>query len=70
MIELYLQIERGVSVIPKSFNKTRMGQNLDIFDIKIDDEDMRCLNSLDRNVRICDFIESINSLDYPFSQEF
>ena len=47
-----------------------MGQNLDIFDIKIDDEDMRCLNSLDRNVRICDFIESINSLDYPFSQEF
>ena len=66
MIELYLQIERGVSVIPKSFNKTRLGQNFDIFDIKIDDEDMRYLNSLDRNERYCDLYWFKDSPDYPF----
>ena len=43
-----------------------MGQNLDIFDIKIDDEDMRYLNSLDRNERYCDLYWFKDSPDYPF----
>ena len=43
-----------------------MGQNFDIFDIEIDDEDMSYLNSLDRNERYCDLYWFKNSPDYPF----
>ncbi len=42
-----------------------MGKNLDIFDIEIDDNDMKYLNSLDRNESYCDQYYFDNP-DYPF----
>nr|CAH0103680.1 unnamed protein product [Daphnia galeata] len=64
------QIERGVSVTPSSFNKTHMGQNFDIFDLKIADEDMKYIDSLDCNRRSFDFGPYKESPDFPFNIEF
>ena len=46
-IILKLHIQRGVIPIPKSSNKERIKENLDIFDFNISDEDMKAINSLD-----------------------
>ncbi|KAK1288679.1 hypothetical protein QJS10_CPB19g01603 [Acorus calamus] len=38
--------EQGVSFLPKSFNKGRLKENMEIFDWKLDDEDLEKLNHI------------------------
>lgn len=40
-------IERGVAVIPKSVNKGRMIENIDVFDFELTADDMHTIQSLD-----------------------
>lgn len=40
-------VQRGVVVIPKSVHKERMGQNLDIWDFALSEEDMKEISGLD-----------------------
>lgn len=40
-------IQRGVVVIPKSANRNRMAQNLDVFDFALSDDDMKQIATLD-----------------------
>lgn len=40
-------IQRGVVVIPKTVNKERMKQNLDLFDFELSDQDLVEIQSLD-----------------------
>ncbi len=47
-----------------------MGQNFDIFDLKIADEDMKYIDSLDCNRRSFDFGPYKESPDFPFNIEF
>ncbi len=47
-------VQRGTSVIPKSSNPVRIKQNLDLFGFSLDDDDMKKLKSLDRNMRFND----------------
>lgn len=42
-------MQRGIVVIPKSVHKARMAENFDVFDFKLDDDDMKLMSSLDKN---------------------
>jgi len=46
-VTLRFLIQRGVSVLPKSVQKERMIQNMDIFDFKLSQEDMDRIKILD-----------------------
>lgn len=48
-IILRWHIQRGVVVIPKSTHKTRMEENLQIFDFVLEPEDMSRISVLDKN---------------------
>lgn len=48
-IILRWHIQRGVVVIPKSTHKTRMAENLDIFDFALEQADMDQISTLDKN---------------------
>jgi methylglyoxal/glyoxal reductase len=53
-IVLRWDIQHGVSAVPKSADKERQQQNLDIFDFQIEEPDMERLNKLNENFRIVD----------------
>lgn len=40
-------IQRHIAVIPKSIHKERMRENMDVFDFRLTDEDMKAIRSLD-----------------------
>ncbi|CAK9162140.1 unnamed protein product [Ilex paraguariensis] len=46
MVSLRWVYEQGVSLVPKSFNKERMRQNLQIFDWSLTQEESHKINQL------------------------
>ncbi len=46
-VALRWNVQRGVTVIPKSTHRARMEQNLDIWDFRLTDEDMAAIAPLD-----------------------
>lgn len=44
-------MDRGFIVIPKSVNKDRLQQNMEIFDFKLSKEDLDKINALNTNFR-------------------
>jgi len=46
-------IERGFIVLPKSVTPERVQANADIFDFQLDDDDLRQLAKLDKDLRTC-----------------
>lgn len=70
-IALRHTIQKGVAVIPKSTNPQRIKDNIQLFDWKLDTEDIAALGSLDQGNegRICDFtfLPGINKHpEFPF----
>jgi len=47
-------LQKGVVTIPKSVHPERIRSNAEIFDFEIEEEDMKRINSLDRNYRLGD----------------
>ena len=47
-------IQDGWSTIPKSTNPERLKENLQVINIKLDEEDMKSLESLNRDYRFLD----------------
>ena len=45
-------IEHGVIPIPKSVKKERIEENIDVFDFKLNDDEMKSLNSLNINLHV------------------
>ncbi|MBV9528231.1 aldo/keto reductase [Sphingomonas sp.] len=45
-------IERGLIVIPKASSEGRLRENLDVFNFRLDDDDMRQIATLDRGTRV------------------
>lgn len=41
-------LDNGLIVIPKSVRPERLGENIDVFDFRLDDDDLRRLRALDR----------------------
>uniref|UniRef100_A0A1Y1LN60 NADP-dependent oxidoreductase domain-containing protein n=1 Tax=Photinus pyralis TaxID=7054 RepID=A0A1Y1LN60_PHOPY len=67
-IAIRYQIERGVVVIPKSFNKKRQAENFGVFDFHLPSEDVAKIDGLNENLRFITFIPSVRSHKfYPFS---
>lgn len=56
-VSLRWAVQRGLSVIPKSMNEERMGQNLDILSFSLTEDQMKQINALDRNHRYNDLME-------------
>jgi 2,5-diketo-D-gluconate reductase A len=49
-VSLRWHIQRGIVAIPRSSQKTHMAENLNIFDFKLDESDMKLIASLDQNI--------------------
>lgn len=50
-IVLRWNLQKGIIVIPKSVKKERIESNAQLFDFEIDDEDIKAIDHLDRNLR-------------------
>ena len=46
-VALRWNVQRGVSILPKSIHKDRMEQNISIWDFALSDEEMKKIDSLD-----------------------
>ncbi|GFG35858.1 hypothetical protein Cfor_07266 [Coptotermes formosanus] len=52
-IVLRYLIQHGTVPIPKSSNKKRLQENIDIFNFELSEQDVAAIDSLNRNARIC-----------------
>lgn len=51
-VALRFNVQRGIVVIPKTINKKRMEENLDILDFSLSAEDMSQIKQLDENTSL------------------
>ena len=49
---LRYQVDRGIICLTKSVKEERISSNFNIFDFKLDSEDLKAIDSLNNNVRI------------------
>lgn len=62
-------IQRGIVVIPKAIQAAHIRSNLEALAFDLDSNDMRDLDSLDRNHRYMKFERCLTHKYYPFSAE-
>ncbi|KAK3932815.1 Aldo-keto reductase family 1 member C4 [Frankliniella fusca] len=65
-------VQKGITVIPKSTNPSRVRENIEIFNFILDDEDVATLDSLDKGIDGKLFIMkniggSVNHPEYPWT---
>lgn len=63
-ILLRYQIQRDVIVIPKSVTKSRIEENLNIFDFELSKDDMDYINTFDCNGRFCPLTGQIQKISF------
>uniref|UniRef100_A0A2K6BPN4 NADP-dependent oxidoreductase domain-containing protein n=1 Tax=Macaca nemestrina TaxID=9545 RepID=A0A2K6BPN4_MACNE len=70
LIALRYQLQRGVVVLAKSYNKQRIRENVQVFEFQLTSDDMKVLDGLNGNFRyaVMDFL--VDHPDYPFSDEY
>ncbi|XP_075413863.1 aldo-keto reductase family 1 member D1-like isoform X4 [Tenrec ecaudatus] len=69
-VALRFNIQRGVVVIPKSFNIARMRENFQIFDFSLTEEEMKNVEGLNKNVRFVELLMWSDHPEYPFHDEY
>ena len=67
---LRFQLQRGLSVIPKSVNADHIRENIDIFDFEISSNDMEKILSLNKNWRAMDVSWIKNNKYFPFRSDY
>ncbi|XP_012044013.1 prostaglandin F synthase 1-like isoform X2 [Ovis aries] len=70
LVALRYQIQRGVVVLAKSYNKKRIKENIQVFDFELTPEDMKAIDGINRNIRYYEFLLGINHPEYPFLEEY
>ncbi|XP_044252324.1 aldo-keto reductase family 1 member B1-like isoform X2 [Tribolium madens] len=68
-IMIRYNVQLGNIVIPKSSNKNRISENINVFDFELSKQDMEYMNSFDCNGRICRYLECVEHPLYPFKPE-
>jgi aldehyde reductase len=63
-------LQHGVIPIPKSVNKKRIAENINIFDFELTSEDVAVFDTFDCNGRVCWFVEAVGHPHYPFNDEY
>lgn len=66
---LRFHIDLGNVVIAKSSNKDRIKSNIEIFDFKLDEDDLKELKSFGYTERVFPFLDDIKHPEYPFNEE-
>ncbi|KAM5172352.1 aldo-keto reductase family 1 member C15-like [Mantella aurantiaca] len=63
-------LQRGIVVLAKSFNLDRIKENFKVFDFELSDEDMKTLNTLDRNMRYTNGRRWFDHPKCPYHDEY
>jgi len=69
-ILIRFQVERGVSVIPKSVSEHRIQENFGVFDFHLAQEDMVTLLELNRNYRFNPQQRDVRTKHFPFNEPY
>ncbi|XP_074123915.1 aldo-keto reductase family 1 member D1 [Sminthopsis crassicaudata] len=67
---LRFNIQRGVVVIPRSFNPKRIKENFQIFDFSLTDEEIKNVEALNKNNRFVQLLMWSDHPEYPFHDEY
>ncbi|XP_046974818.1 aldo-keto reductase AKR2E4-like [Vanessa cardui] len=68
-ITLRYLVELGVAPLPKSLTKSRIQQNIDIFDFQLTDEEKKTLKSFDKGYRTIPQYKWLDHPYYPFEKK-
>ncbi|XP_037692005.1 aldo-keto reductase family 1 member D1 [Choloepus didactylus] len=69
-VALRFNIQRGVVVIPKSFNSERIKENFQVFDFSLTEKEMKDIEDLNKNVRFVNLLMWSDHPEYPFHDEY
>ncbi|XP_006752820.1 PREDICTED: 3-oxo-5-beta-steroid 4-dehydrogenase-like, partial [Myotis davidii] len=69
-VALRFNIQRGIVVIPKSFEPKMIKENFQIFDFSLTTEEMKAIETLNRDVRLLDLLKWSGHPEYPFHDEY
>jgi len=67
---LRFSLDRGIAVIPKSVTPSRIRENMDVFDFKLDEGDVQELLNLNRNHRFMGTLWHSHHKYYPFKDNY
>ncbi|XP_075867773.1 aldo-keto reductase family 1 member D1-like isoform X2 [Nelusetta ayraudi] len=69
-VSLRFNVQKGVAVIPKSFNPARIHENFQIFDFSLSEAEMKAIEGLNTSVRFVELLMWSDHPEYPFHDEF
>lgn len=69
MLCIILQIQIGTIPIPKSSNKQRIAENLNVFDFVLTPSELDEMHQLNNNLRMCTFATDAEHKYFPFKDD-